>query len=341
MCNARKIAAGLGLMILGGLTLGSGGCRKGDDPWAGQGGPPRVLVSFPPLYSFTKSVAGNDAAVLCLMVSQGPHEHSPDESDALKFNKANLFIMNGLHLEKKDLVDGLIKSTGNKEIRLVDLGESIEKEHAKDRVLLKHEEEEKGKDEHGHEHEEGEFDPHIWLDLGGPGKGAKPAVILMVEKIRDELIKADPAHKSSYQQRAADYIQKLEGLRKYGVDAFKGKKNRKIITQHDSLRYFARSFDLELVDSIQPKPGVEADPTQLAKLVEECKEKGVRVIAVEPQYSSSSAETLKRELQSKEIKDVQIVVIDPLETAVGDLDADFYVRKMRENIQNLSKALKK
>ena len=32
---------------------------------------------------------------------------------------------------------------------------------------------------------------------------------------------------------------------------------------------------------------------------------------------------------------MRIVTIDPLETVTGDLNADFYVRKMRENIDNM------
>jgi zinc transport system substrate-binding protein len=337
---ARKIWISAGLVLAVGLTLSGTSCRKGGDVW--PGGPPRVLVSFPPLYSFAKSVAGNDATVLSLMTSQGPHEHTPDHDDALKFQKANLFFMNGLQLEKKDFLEKLKESTGNHDVRIIDLGDAIRKDHPK--VLLTHEEEEEkgkdahGKDAHGHDHGEGEYDPHIWLDLYNPH--GKSATVLMVETICDKLCKTDPAHKKGYQQRATDYIKTLQKLRQDGIDALKGKKERKLIAMHESLRYFARSFDLTVVDSIQPQPGVEADQRKLAELVGECRKKGVRVIAVEPQYAETSANTLIDELRKNGIKDARTVVIDPMETAVGELDADFYVRKMRENIKNLEKVLK-
>ena len=49
------------------------GCRRADDAWPNTGAK-RVLVSFPPLYCFTKNVAGKDVDVRCLLTAQGPHE---------------------------------------------------------------------------------------------------------------------------------------------------------------------------------------------------------------------------------------------------------------------------
>jgi ABC-type Zn uptake system ZnuABC Zn-binding protein ZnuA len=318
---------GVGVLAAGvGLVLGFSGCSKAKDPWKGLGGPPRVLVSFPPLYSFAKNVAGDDAAVLSLMISQGPHEHETTQADALKFQKATLFFMIGLELEKDELVDRLKKNSNNRDVRIVELGETRKLEL---RLLRMAGAAKEGKDEHGHKH--GESDPHIWLGI--------PEAILMVEKIRDELSDVDPSHKQGYRRRAAEYVKQLQDLQEYGRNTLKGKKTNKLIAMHDSLRYFARSFGLEVVGSIQPRPGVEADGKQMAKLVEVCKKEGVRVIAVEPQYSQGSAERLKKELNNRGIKGVKIITIDPLETAQGKLEADFYVRKMRENLDALKKAL--
>ena len=41
------------------------GCSKPPDPWLSvPGGPTKVLVSFPPLYSFTKYIAGDHAKLI-------------------------------------------------------------------------------------------------------------------------------------------------------------------------------------------------------------------------------------------------------------------------------------
>src|SRR5581483_4418028 len=105
---------------------------------------------------------------------------------------------------------------------------------------------------------------------------------------------------------------------------------------------FAKTFDLEIADVIEKVPGQEPTVQELAKLVESCKEHDVRVIAVEPQYSGkSSAESILRELRRQFVADPVLVEIDPLETAQeADLTADWYERKMRENLTNLAGALR-
>jgi ABC-type Zn uptake system ZnuABC Zn-binding protein ZnuA len=199
-----------------------------------------------------------------------------------------------------------------------------------------------GEDEHekhaGHHHH-GAHDPHIWLGL--------PEAGLMVQRIRDELIALDPAHKDGYTRRAQEYGKEIEGLRDHGRMALAGKQNPRLIATHDSLRYFARSFEpqakLEIVGNIQARAGVPTDAGKLAELTALARKYNIRVIAVEPQYTQSpaAAETLKRELGSQG-KDMAIVEIDPLETVqnLADLDAATYVRKMKTNIDTLAKALR-
>src|SRR5207244_3176130 len=90
LCVVALLALALGMAV---TVLG---CSHGDDPWEGLGGPPRVLVSFPPLYCFAKNVGGEDAAVLSLLQNQGPHDYEPTAEDSRKVVKANLFLINGL-----------------------------------------------------------------------------------------------------------------------------------------------------------------------------------------------------------------------------------------------------
>jgi ABC-type Zn uptake system ZnuABC Zn-binding protein ZnuA len=315
-----KVIVGICLVALGGIMLTLGGCSKREDPWP-EGKGKRVLVSFAPLYCFTKKVAGDDARVLCLLTSQGPHDYEPTANDALKVRKADLFFINGLALERKDFVERLKNNSGNKDLRVVAVAEALPKE------LKEKHEEEKGKDHHDH----GEWDPHVWLGI----EQAKR----MVQTICKELSDLDPDHKKDFEKRAADFQAELDNLHKYGKDALANKKNRKLITQHESLDYFAKSFDLDIVGSIQPKAGSEPSEQEKAQLVKECKEKDVKVIAFEPQYMDKQAKTIKSELENKGVKGVQIIELDPLETAPPDLTADYYITRMRQNLDELKKAL--
>jgi zinc transport system substrate-binding protein len=122
----------------------------------------------------------------------------------------------------------------------------------------------------------------------------------------------------------------------------KDKKNRRFVSFHGSLTYFAKTFDLEIADIIQKVPGQEPTASELAKLVEACKANKVRVIAVEPQYSGqSSAIRILDELKRQGVEDPVLVELDPLETALdSELNAGWYEKKMLENLRNLAGALK-
>jgi ABC-type Zn uptake system ZnuABC Zn-binding protein ZnuA len=313
-----------GFGLLGGFL----GCGAPPNPWKDvPGGPTKVVASFPPLYCFTRNVAGPDAAVLCLLVTTGPHEFRPEKLDALKLSRADLFLVNGLGLD--NWVPSLVGEAHNNQLQVVKVGEAA---IPKGRLLPggKDDEDEPG-EEHGHGHEHhGAYDPHVWLGI--------PEAIAMVGGIREVLKKQDPAHAAGFDKRAAEYVARLKELHEYGKKAFAGKKNKKFVATHDSLRYFARSFGLDVVDSIQRQPGVQADVATLAKLTELCRKENVRVITVEPQYSRATAETLGRQLKAHGL-DVRIVEVDPIETADPPLAPDYYLRKMRDNIDALARNL--
>jgi zinc transport system substrate-binding protein len=315
-----------------------GGCGTAKDPWQNvAGGPKRVLVSFPPLYCFTKNVADSDVKVLSLLTTVGPHDFQVTPAAPAMLRTADLFLVNGLGLEP--FVSKLVANAGRK-VEVVPIGEAVPKiqllaigeedlDHDKDH-------DPHGKEDKGHHHH-GDYDPHVWLGL--------PEAICMVNRIRDELNRIDSVHQAGYTQRAEAYTRELRQLQAYGKKRLAGKKNLGFIATHDSLRYFARSFEpeakLEIVGNIQVQPGVPVDGSHLKELAGLAKKKSVRVIAIEPQFSQAktAAEALIREMGSP--AGVQIIEIDPLETvpAAVDLDAGTYIRKMKANIDALAEAM--
>lgn len=331
----RRLAA---LAIAMALPLLLVGCSRPPEPWReAKTGQKRVLVSFPPLYSITHAIAGDDAYVLCLLSSTGPHEYEPSPVDMMKFTKADLVIVNGLGLDET-FMKKLIAGSSNPSVPLFDVGAKIEKV---DHDLLRHPEHEeemeaKGKEhKHAHNHTHGEHDPHLWL---GP-----PQAMKMAELIAERLGELDPPHKANYAKRAAEFQGKLKALQEEGKALLKGTKSRNIVTMHESLGYLADAFGLNVVGSLQVAPGVDPDPKRLAELAELCKKENVRVIAVEPQYSRALAETLQRTMKARGVT-VTLVEIDPLETApiaAGALNPDptYYLRTLREDIEKLAKAL--
>jgi zinc transport system substrate-binding protein len=336
-----KRSAMSAFLIVAGMALASvlPGCAKSTPAWQSHPGSPRVVVTIPALDNFVRNVGGDHVGVICLCTVKGPHHYEYNPEDAILLRDADLFLAIGLTLDEK-FADPMQIESHNARLHYVKLGEQLP-----EKLLLSGEHEhEEGKGEekhahaHGHDHEHGKHDPHVWLGI--------PQAIAMVEIIRDELKNIDSAHADDYDRNAAAYIKSLEKLHTYGKDALKDKKNRKIIAFHESLGYFAKSFDLTIVDAIEIAPGQEAPPEHLAELAKKCKEKDVGVIAIEPQYpKGSSAEVLQ-----KEVKGLQLVVVDPLETAdpkAKELkedgkelkNKDWYEKKMRQNLDALAKSL--
>ena len=324
-------AVGVGAMavILPLLVLGCGGGNKPADAngrWPDKPGP-KVLVSFAPLYCFAANVAGDDATVKNVMTSQGPHDFNPTEDDVKLVTGADLFFVVGLKLDEKK-AETMKKGSGNDKLKVIELGAKIDKKY-----LCEGKCDHADHDEPDHKHP---TDPHVWL--------SPDHAIMLVNGIRDELKAADPAHAAGYDSRGDAYIKKLAALKADGLAMLKDKQDKRLVSFHDSLAYFEEAFQLDVRGVLTKRPGQEPDAKEMKELIAICTKKGapVRLIATEPQYStSSSGEALRKELVAKGVADAALVEFDPLETVrPDDLTPDWYERKMRENLKALAGKMK-
>lgn len=304
------------------IALAGPGCREKVDPWGGTE-KPKVLASFAPLYSFAASVAGDDADVRCLMTGTGPHSFEPSAKDLRLVAGADLLVLNGLGLDEVQFEK--MKAAAGGGAKQVILGERVTKP-------LEAEEHDHDHGDGGHDHHHhGDKDPHAWLGI--------PQAKEMVTALRDRLKKLDPDHADGYTARADETLKKLDELDKYGQGKLGDVANPNIVTFHESMRYFANHFGLNIVDAVRPSPNEEITAGRLGKLVEKCKEYNVGVIAVEPQYPQDKAKVLADELSAKGLT-VKVITLDPMETARGELKPAFYFETMRKNIDTLADALK-
>jgi zinc transport system substrate-binding protein len=332
MCCLRQSVSAAFIALSFGLLVSLNGCStKPSDIWPEKTGP-KLLTSFPPIQCFVMNVAGDDATVKVILTSEGAHHGGDPSQHHLKLAAtADALFYDGLGLDD-GIVAKIKNSAGNSKLSTVALGGKIDA-----KLLLKwegdHDEDghEHGKEHDGHDHEGG-LDPHVWLSP----KMAK----IMVGTIRDELARIDPAHAKGYEVRAAAYIARLDQMHRDGMIILGGSKNRKLLSHHDALGYFARDFDLKIVSQIQIGE-VEPGSKELAHIIEEAKKQGVSAIAVEPQFSrNTAAAVIKSELEKSGIH-VRYAEVDTLETAdEADLTPDFYERKMMQNLENLGKALR-
>lgn len=327
---SRKRFGWLAFVALAGFGLGAAlpGCGGGDDGWPKDRSGPKVVVSFAPIYCFAANVAGDDAVVRNLMTTSGPHHFNPTDQDARTLRRADVLFVNGLGLER-DKPEGMKKGSGNKSLKIVELGDRIpEKNLCEGSCHHDH-----GDGHHDHEHGK---DPHVWL--------SPDQAVYMVEGIRDELKKLDAAHAEGYDRRAAEYVAKLKNLKAECKKLLDGKTDRRLITFHDSMAYFAKSFDLDIVGVLQKQPGSEPTGSDLEKLIALCANPAapVRVVCVEPQYGTSNAGTeLVKIIKDKGVRDAVLVEFDPLETVPPDqLTPDWYEKKMLANVRALAEKMK-
>jgi ABC-type Zn uptake system ZnuABC Zn-binding protein ZnuA len=303
MRGARRVVLlALSGLVAVGAVVGLSGCTTEKDPWDAKKAGPKVVVSFPPLYCFVKNVAGDDAQVVTLLRAQGPHEYNLSPGDVTPLQRADLFFVNGLGLEEK-FAPTLVRTSGNNNLKMVALGEAVPEKERQPK------------------------DPHVWLGI--------PEAVLMVKRVVAELKDADKAHADGYEQRGNAFVEKLNRILKDGRDKLPGKKeDRRLVSTHDALFYFARAFDLDVVGHIRPAAEVGISPTELHDLAELVKEKKVHVVTTEPQFRDTDARQLEKEVGFK----LKLVEVDPLETAGGDLDEGWYERKMRDNLEHLANA---
>ena len=330
MTTHSRLVALFCLPVGAALAVLAGCSESSSDPWSAAGHKRKVLVSFPPLYSFAKSVAGDDAEVKCLMTGEGAHFHGDATPAKIRLAAGcDVFFLNGLLLDD-DLANKLKGPAANKKWNVLDLGSKLKV----DWLLAAASDHDH--DAKGHAHDHATTDPHVWLGI----RHAKA----MTESIRDELKHLDPDHAAGYDSRTATYLAKLDRLAADGQAELKDKKERKFVSFHDSLGYFAETYGLKIAGVVELSPGVEPTGDEMKEVIGLCQTNNVRLIAVEPQFpSKTSARAIRDALRGSKDKpiDAEFIEIDPLETAdERDLSADLYERKMRENIANLVKALR-
>jgi len=267
------------MRVLGGLFL----CLPLWAQAATLEGPVKVTVSIPPQVYFVQRIGG-DLVEAAAMVPPGanPHVYEPRPQQMVALSRSRIYFGIGVAFEKA----WLGKFAGiNPRMAIVHSDAGIEKiPMTEDR----HEAEE------GHDH--GAGDPHVWL--------SPPLVMLQARHILDALVKADPSHRQSYDGNYRAFMGELVDLDLKIRGIFFGREGVKFMVYHPSWGYFARSYGLTQIPV--EMEGKEPPPRQLEGLIQRARKEGVKVVFVQPQFSTRSAETIARALGG------QVMRADPL-----------------------------
>ena len=160
-----------------------------------------------------------------------------------------------------------------------------------------------------------ELDPHIWTSPSN----AK----IMVENIYEGLVEIDPGNETYYSENRDAYLKEVDALDARIREKLEGREERNFMVYHPSWGYFAADYNLTMIPvEIE---GKEPSAQDLAKLVDLAKEKQVKVIFVQSQFNTRSAQAIAEEIGG------EVVVVDPLaKDYIANMDkvSDIFARNL-------------
>lgn len=104
-----------------------------------------------------------------------------------------------------------------------------------------------------------------------------------------------------------------------------------IVVDHDLWPYFARTFGLETVATLEPLPGVPPTTKHLANVIATAKQRGVRAVLASPYFDVRHAQMVARECGAKVLAMAHQTGARP--------GTDEYVAMLDANVRRLAEAL--
>jgi ABC-type Zn uptake system ZnuABC Zn-binding protein ZnuA len=238
----------------------------GDDSTAAKDGNVTVVATTTQAADFARAVGGERAHVVGLIPANAdPHDYEVRPGDVKALADADLVVRSGGDLD--DWLESAIESSGTDapELTLIDHVRTLEGGH-------EHAAEEEHADEDEHE-----IDPHWWQDP----RNAETAVT----EIGKSLSAADPDGAAAYERNARAYTAKLRALDR-AVAACIDKvpaAQRKLVTTHDALGYYADRYGLEIVGAVIPSLSTQAQASagEVDELVQTIRREDVKAIFAE------------------------------------------------------------
>lgn len=249
----------------------------------GYAEPIKVLVSVLPQKQMLESIGREYVEVEVLVPpSKSPEIYEPNIQQMKHIQNAEVFFGVGMPLESTWLKK--FRSI-NPKLKYYNLAES----HA--HALDSHSQDSKHSNTHAH-------NPHIWLSLK-----ESQAQVAFIAKILSTL---QPTHKDFFTTQSTQLTKELEQIYIQAQNLFTKYATKSFLVYHPAFGDFARDFDLEEL-SIE-KDGKEAKGRDLSQLITQIKQRQIKALFIQPQYSKSRVQSLANELK------LEILTLNPLKS---------------------------
>ena len=254
-----------------------------------------LLATSYPIYYPLKYIAGDLHKVDVLInAPMDPHHYELKPRDLQKIRWANYIFM----LAVEDWERQIEKQAGKQ--KLVPLNKNI------NFIKIR-----------------GAKDPHLWL--------SPKSYAVLVKNVYEELSKLDPSREQHYRTRMQEFLKELEKLDKDYERVLKSCRQRLIVSTHLSTSYLSRDYGLESAGLAGMHAEHEPRPSELKKLVEVMKAKGVKSIFLEPGQDKTTAEKIAKQTGAE--------VLHLNTSLYPEGENQDYFSIMRKNLEVLKKGL--
>lgn len=251
------------------------GCGADDSPSGDRDGPLKVVTSFTIIEDIAREIGGDNLEIHNLVpTGTDPHEYEPLPEDIKAATDADVLFYNGLNLEggKDGWFFKMIESVDQDEEKVFSLTERVEPMYLTS---------EDGQEE--------EINPHSFID---PAVGIK-----MAEDMRDALMEVDPDNKDIYEEKAGEYIGRLEEIDQDYEEKIGDipEDERILVTSERAFQYMADHYGLKegYIWAIDTEEN--GSPEQIRSLIEFLDENEVPVLFIESNVDERPMETVSDE----------------------------------------------
>lgn len=245
------------------------------------------------------------------------HSFEPSLRDRETMENATLVVANGLLLEQS--LDDTIRAVENGGTPVLRIGEEL------DLPSIADSDGDNGDDHH----HAGDTDPHIWFD---------PTIVAQAVPVIADRLATAGVDRAGLATCSDAYLAELTNLDSdvVAIVAPLPREDRILVTNHDSLGYFAQRYDFGVLGSILPSSSslAETNPADLDALADEIEAAGVPAIFSETQHSSADADALVGRLDGVDVVTLMTATLGEPGTAAGT-----YIGWLRETATTIVDAL--
>jgi zinc/manganese transport system substrate-binding protein len=275
-----------------------------------------VVATTPDFAAIAREIGGDAVDVKALAKpTEDPHFVDAKPSHIVTLNRADVLIEGGAELELGWLPP-LLESARNDKIGTGGRGRIVASQGIKMLEIPTSFDRSKG-DVHSL------GNPHFLLDP----ENAK----IVAGQIAERFAQLAPASAATFAANRKKFDQTVDAKVDEWQNILAKYKGAAIVTFHKDFVYLAKAFKLEVVETLEPKPGIAPSPAHLARVIGTIKAKQVKVILVQPYQNKKTAETVARQAGAK--------VLDVPQQPGAAKNTDTYVALMDNIVKTIAAGL--